>query len=83
MMDPIEAAADCAAYIPKCNLPEVQAEFGKDHLYYMIDEMQSGRVSGEEAHRWLGWLQACIVMGKGATLDDMKQVNLKAVEHEV
>lgn len=50
----------------------------KDHLHMMTGKIILGEVTGEKAHRWLGWAQACIVMGGGATVEDMKLVNKQA-----
>lgn len=44
----------------------------------LIDEVRKISKANEKAMRWVGWLQACIVMGGGATLEDMKQINVKA-----
>jgi hypothetical protein len=51
----------------------------------MVSEMLSwgrlddDRMTREKAHRWLGYIQGCIVAGGGATLEDMKRVNTKVV----
>jgi len=38
----------------------------------------SGEVSGEKSHRWVGWLQACVCIGKGGSLENMKRINKEA-----
>ncbi|HET8688334.1 MAG TPA: hypothetical protein VFM18_17125 [Methanosarcina sp.] len=48
------------------------------HLYEMIEAIESGEVSGEKAHRWLGWMQGVVCCRGGATLEEMKAVNLAA-----
>lgn len=48
------------------------------HLLYMLDKIESGEVSGEKAHRWLGWVQGVVCCRGGATLDEMKAVNFAA-----
>jgi len=37
--------------------------------------MTAGEITGEKAHRWLGWVQGCVCVGKGGTLEDMKGIN--------
>jgi hypothetical protein len=50
-------------------------ETGRQHLHVMAAKIVSGEVTGEKAHRWLGWMQACIVLGDGSTLKEMKEIN--------
>jgi hypothetical protein len=33
---------------------------GPEHLRWMIEELRSGRVTGEKAHRWLGFVQGVL-----------------------
>lgn len=56
-------------------LPASHPEYGRDHLLHIIREIESGRVSGEKAHRWLGWLQCALVIGGATTLEAMKAAN--------
>lgn len=44
----------------------------------LIDEVRKISKANEKAMRWLGWLQACIVMGGGATLEQMKRINVES-----
>ena len=60
------------------NLPDEHEEYGKEHLKLMILKIVSGEITGEKAHRWLGWIQGCVCVGGGATLEEMKKIN-KAV----
>lgn len=32
------------------------------HLTAMLIEIQSGKITGDKAHRWLGYVQGCMVM---------------------
>ena len=57
------------------NLPDEHAEYGKDHLRDMLRKLVSGEVSEEKAHRWIGWIQGCVCVGKGSTLKEMKRIN--------
>lgn len=51
-------------------------EFGeKTHLIYMCNKILSGEVTGEKAHRWIGWIQGCLYMNGVASLEEMKLVN--------
>lgn len=49
-----------------------------EHLSDMLDKIESGEVAGEKAHRWLGWVQGVVCCRGGATLEEMKAVNLAA-----
>jgi len=59
-------------------LPDHDNAYGTDHLLEMCDKMISGEIAGEKAHRWLGWVQACVCIGGGASLEDLKEINHKA-----
>ena len=74
-MDVIAAAQNMCHFIAGSNLPMYNPEYGKDHMYDMIEKIQSGEISGEKAHRWLGYIQGCVVSNGEATLDDVKNVN--------
>lgn len=45
------------------------------HILDMNEEIQKEVVTGEKAHRWLGWIQACAYQAGLATLDELKQIN--------
>jgi hypothetical protein len=77
-MDVKIAAAACRDSVEKSSAPDTNGEFGKDHLYAMIDKIESGEVAGEKAHRWLGYLQGVLVATGGTTLEEMKLVNVRA-----
>ena len=76
-MNPINVAADMTVLIKKSKLPEHHPEYGKDHLLEMIEKIERGVVSGNKAHRWIGWIQGCVCVGKGSTLQQMKYINKK------
>lgn len=48
------------------------------HILTMCDMIICGEVSDEKAHRWLGWIQACMCHGQVATLKELKQINKDA-----
>lgn len=45
------------------------------HIYNLLTSIETGLVSGEKAHRWLGWSQCAIVAAGAGTLEDMKRIN--------
>jgi len=77
-MDIKEAAGALWVLVFKSNLPDEHPEYGKDHLRYMLSALVDGEVTGEKAHRWIGWIQGCICMGKGASLEELKWINKMA-----
>lgn len=70
-----KAAKETKVLIDSTTLPEVNPSMGKDHLHHMCDQIINGKITGGSAHRWLGWVQGCIVVGEGATLDQIKALN--------
>ncbi len=72
------AAKETAKLINHTNLVDMDPEIGKDHLHYMAKAIQNGDIQGEKAHRWLGWIQACIRCGLGTSLRQLKEINYKA-----
>lgn len=48
---------------------------GLRHVEWMLDRIEAGDVSGEKAHRWLGWAQCAIVSAEAGTLEEMKAIN--------
>lgn len=77
-MEPILAATKTIEFIHKSQLPNVHPEYGKDHLLDMVKAIQKGMVEGDKAHRWLGYIQGCVCVGNGATLEDLKSINYKS-----
>jgi hypothetical protein len=41
----------------------------------MLCKVVDGDITGEKAHRWLGWAQCAVVNSGAATLEDMKKIN--------
>ena len=77
-MNTMIAARDLWKLVDKSELPDEHPEYGKDHLKYMLDKLMEGEVFGEKAHRWIGWIQGCICMSGGATLEELKRINKAA-----
>lgn len=50
--------------------------FGLEHLKDMWSRLDKN-FSDAKVGRWLGWAQACVVIDGLATLEEMKQINLK------
>lgn len=48
------------------------------HVTEMLGKIVRGEITGTKAHRWLGWAQAIICVGGGATLDELKAINKAA-----
>lgn len=55
--------------------PEGRSE---GHIIFMLEEIADSRVTGEKAHRWLGYAQGIMVLSGTATLEEMKELNRKA-----
>lgn len=49
----------------------------KAHLIYMNRRIQAEEVTGEKAHRWLGWMQACAHI-TGVPHEELQQINKNA-----
>ena len=75
MMDVKTAAQKTGKLIDSTSLPPLNAEYGKDHLHEMVNKIICGEISGEKAHRWLGYLQGVIVVGGVASLEQIKQIS--------
>lgn len=74
-MDVKIAARETDKLIDSTNLPLLNTEYGKDHLHGMVNKIICGEISGEKAHRWLGYLQGAVVVGGGADLEQVKMIN--------
>lgn len=56
----------------------VDGPLSQHHIHYMLWMIETERISGEKAHRWLGWAQAAVVSAGAGTLDEMKEINRNA-----
>ena len=80
-MDVRKAANELAIVINRESKYEhfSERQYGdKKHLIYMCEQIIDFDVTGEKAHRCIGWLQGCIYMKGWASLEDMKQLNKNA-----
>lgn len=51
---------------------------GLHHAIWMLNEIISSKLTGEKAHRWLGYAQGLLVEQKVLTLQDCKYANVLA-----
>ena len=77
-MDTAAAANAMRDLVLFSSLPEQHPEYGKDHMLEMINKIDDLKVTGEKSHRWLGYIQGCVVCYGGATLEDVKNINSTA-----
>jgi len=78
-MDVKKVASAMIKVIPRADkLPDFNPEFGTDHLLDMCFKIHMGIITGEKAHRWIGYIQGCVCVGGGATLEELKQINRDA-----
>ena len=47
----------------------------RDHLLWMLDQIDSGKIAGEKAHRWIGYVQGVVVMCRMTEVEDMRDLN--------
>ena len=73
-MDVKKAAIQTALLIDGAYLVDDNSKIGKKHLFHMLRSIELGLVREEKAHRWLGWVQACLYI-TGVTLDELKKIN--------
>lgn len=50
-------------------------DYDKNHILFMCNEIYLGKVTGEQAHRWLGYIQGVLVAVGITTVEQMKQLN--------
>jgi hypothetical protein len=66
LMLPIVEGTDLSGVPPYCC---------KAHLKSMLYKITLLSVSGEKAHRWLGYVQGVVALRGGATLEELKDLN--------
>lgn len=47
----------------------------KEHLLWMLNQIMSGEVEGEKAHRWLGWVWGVSCAAGVGDLEDFKDIS--------
>ena len=69
-------ALETSRYINKLSGDnEKKKHSGITHLHVMVEKICSGEVSGEKAHRWLGWIQAIIYGYSEIALEVFQEIN--------
>ena len=77
-MDVIKVSQELVTIIIKTDKLECSdsgKRIHKAHLLYMLDSIIQGDVSGEKAHRWIGYVQGCLVYSDTSTVEEMKTLN--------
>lgn len=61
-MDIKQAAKAMRTFLDKCKPHHVEGgeATSYEHLAAMLTSIETGSVSGEKAHRWLGWVQGVV-----------------------
>jgi hypothetical protein len=77
-MDTRIAADELWALVHRSELPEEHEGYGKNHLRAMLALLAAAEITGDKAHRWVGWIQGCLCVGKGGTLKEFKDINKRA-----
>lgn len=47
----------------------------KAHLIFMLNSIIDGEVKDDKAHRWIGYVQGCLVFSDTSTVEEMKEIN--------
>jgi len=50
----------------------------REHIEWMLDGIILGYITGEKAHRWLGWAQGIICIHESLTLEELKLINYES-----
>ena len=58
-----------------CLLPPPGRQTDQDHLLWMLDQIDAGAITGEKAHRWIGYVQGILVAYKITSVDEMRDLN--------
>jgi hypothetical protein len=79
-MDMTQAFRDTLALAEGRGMADLMAndpslQFG--HLQNMLETIEAEGIEGEKLGRWLGWAQAAVVAAGLATLDEMKDINVR------
>lgn len=77
-MNIIISAKNTAALLDRCKPIHDPKGLSANHALWMLQGISLGYVQHEKAHRWLGYAQAILVVGKVATMNDMKLINKRS-----
>jgi hypothetical protein len=61
--------------VGKTDLSAVPGCCCRAHLQSMLMKIMRNDVTGEKAHRWLGYVQGVVALRKGVTLEELKDLN--------
>ncbi len=61
--------------VGKTDLSGVPGCCCRAHLQGMLMKIMCDDVTGEKAHRWLGYVQGVVALREGATLEELKDLN--------
>ena len=75
MTDVCKAAEAMFEIVGKTNLPDEPEYCTRAHLQGMLMKIMLVDVTGDKAHRWLGYVQGIVAIQKGATLEQLKDLN--------
>lgn len=60
---------------PETFLPLPGTRCDREHLHWMLDQINEGKVYGEKAHHWIGYVQGVLVSRHVTTVEEMKDLN--------
>ena len=52
----------------------------KEHIHSILEQVICGDVTGNKAHRFIGWAQAVLCMEGFISLDDTRNMNRQVIE---
>lgn len=58
-----------------CCLPGPGRMTNQQHLLWMLEQIQHGEVTGEKAHRWVGYVQGVLVALHVTSVEEMRDLN--------
>jgi len=53
-------------------------EVQENHMIWMVDQIQKGKITGEKAHRWIGFVQGVLV-SRGVTSVDQEANRVRGI----
>lgn len=58
--------------------PWANSDYSKEHLLDCLLRIESGEVSGDKAHRWLGWVQGVLGARGNGTIKGYAEINKRS-----
>jgi hypothetical protein len=53
---------------------------GRSHLLWMLGQVEQGKVEGDKAHRWIGFVQGALVTKGLATTPGLERINSRILK---